>query len=270
MKPLRIGIIGLGAIGSCLARIIKKEFSREAQVAFLCDLKEERACKAQKADAPRAKIVDYQVLIQRSDLILEAASQEIAQVVAVESLRQNKQVLILSVGGLLNWNGLSRTIKKTEGRLWIPSGALAGIDGILSANEGKIRRVTLTTLKPPRGLEGAPFLEKNKIRLSRIKKETVIFKGTAAEAIRAFPKNVNVAATLSLAGIGPHKTQVRIVTSPAFHQNQHEVEVEGDFGTIRTQVKNFPSKTNPRTSELAILSTVATLKKIFSRVRIGT
>ena len=92
MKRLRIGIIGLGAIGSCLVKILKKEFSRDARVEFLCDLREERARQVQRSDAPQAQIVDYQALIRRSDLVIETASQEIAGTVAVESLKQNKQV----------------------------------------------------------------------------------------------------------------------------------------------------------------------------------
>ena len=270
MKPLSVGIIGLGAIGSRLVQILGKKFSKEARVDFLCDLKEERVQAAQKQGAPKAKTVSWQELVGKAELVIESASQEIALPVAEKALRLNKQVLILSVGGLLVSNGLHRTLAKTKGRLWIPSGALAGVDGLLAANQGRIRRVTLTTRKPLAGLEGAPYLRRKKIHLASIKNPTLIFEGDASEAISAFPKNVNVAATLALAGVGPQKTQVRIFTSPTYRHNQHEVEIEGDFGRIRTEVENLPTPDNPRTSELAILSAIATLRKIFGHVHIGT
>lgn len=270
MKPIRIGIIGLGAIGSRLVEILAKEFRDVARVEFLCDLKPDRIREVERKWAPKAQSVSWTTLVDRSELVIEAASQEIALPVAKRALQQNKQVLILSVGGLLTWNGLSTIVNKTKGRLWIPSGALAGVDALLAASEGAIRRVTLTTRKPLAGLRGAPYFQKKKIRLSAIKKPTLIFRGDAFDAIRAFPKNVNVAATLALAGLGAKKTRVQIYTSPTYHRNQHEVEIEGDFGRIRTEVMNVPSHTNPRTSELAVLSTVATLKKILGRVSIGT
>lgn len=270
MKLLSVGIIGLGAIGSRLVEILSKEFSNEARVDFLCDRKRVRVHEIQKKWAPKARALSWSALVDRADLIIEAASQEIALPIAKKALQQNKQVLILSVGGLLEWDGLSLIARKTKGRLWIPSGALAGVDGLLAASHGTIRKVTLTTRKPLAGLEGAPYLDQKKIRLNKIKEPTLVFEGDAAEAIRAFPKNVNVAATLALAGLGPRKTRVRIFASPTYRRNQHEVEIEGDFGFIQTKVENLPSKTNPRTSELAILSAVATLKKILGRIHIGS
>ena len=270
MKPIRVGMIGLGAIGTRLAEFITREFKKEARLDFLCDRKQERILEIQKKWAPSARALSWSEMVDRADLLVEAASQEIALPIARKALERNKQVLILSVGGLLDWKDFPKMLKRTRGRLWIPSGALAGVDALLAANQGRIRRVLLTTRKPLAGLEGAPYLTEKKIQLSRIKKPKLLFEGNALEASRAFPKNVNVAATLALAGLGPKKTRVRIFTSPTYHRNQHEVEIEGDFGRIRTQVENLPSKVNPKTSELAVLSALATLKKIFSRLHLGT
>ena len=133
-----------------------------------------------------------------------------------------------------------------------------------------IDSVTLTTRKPPKGLEGAPYIKSAGINLNDIKEETVIFDGDADKAIEGFPQNVNVAATLSIAGIGAKKTRVRIITSPGYTRNQHEVEIKGSFGNIHTRTENVPSRTNPRTSELAILSAIATLEGLARNVKIGT
>ena len=271
MKPLSVGVIGLGAIGSRLVEILGREFSKQARVRFLCDLKKERIAEIKRKWAPAAKAISWQDGVKQADLVIESAAQEIALSVAEKSLRENKQVLILSVGGLLiSDNGLQSVLAKTKGRLWIPSGAIAGVDAVLAANQGKVRQVTLTTRKPLAGLEGAPYLRQKNIQLASIKEPTLIFEGNASQAIAAFPRNVNVAATLALAGVGAKKTRIRIFTSPTYRFNQHEVEIEGDFGRIHTEVENFPTPDNPRTSQLAILSAVATLRKIFGHLHIGT
>ncbi len=148
--------------------------------------------------------------------------------------------------------------------------ALCGIDALKAASVGKIGSVTLTTRKPPKGLEGAPYLKLKKIDLKAITKETTIFEGSARDAVKGFPANVNVSAVLSLAGIGAKKTMVRIVTSPAYKKNIHEVEIIGDAGRITARTENIPSKANPKTSALAIYSAIATLEEIAKSVRIGT
>ncbi|MBI4708486.1 MAG: DUF108 domain-containing protein, partial [Candidatus Omnitrophica bacterium] len=154
-------------------------------------------------------------------------------------------------------------------QIYLPSGAICGLDGVKSASLGRIDKVTLTTRKPPRSLEGAPYLVSKGINLSQIKQETLLFEGTAEEAIRGFPQNVNVCATLSIAGIGPEKTRVKIITSPFYTSNIHEVEAEGAFGRLTVRTENVPSPQNPKTSYLAALSAIATLKQILEPVKIG-
>jgi aspartate dehydrogenase len=176
----------------------------------------------------------------------------------------------MSVGGLLGKEDVLRQAAESGVRVFIPSGALCGIDGLKSASVGKIESVMLTTRKPPKGIEGAPYIREKGIDLSGVKAETVIFDGTAEEAVKGFPANVNVSAVLSLAGIGPKKTRVRIVTSPEYTKNTHEVEIVGDCGRITTRTDNVPSKANPKTSALAIFSAIATLEGIARSVKIGT
>lgn len=176
----------------------------------------------------------------------------------------------MSVGGLLGKEGLLKSAREEGVSLYMPSGALCGIDGLKAASVGSIESVELTTRKPLRGLEGAPYLSEKNIDLNAIKEETVVFEGSAEEAVKGFPQNVNVSAVLSLAGIGARKTRVRIVTSSSYAKNVHEVEIKGEFGIIRTRTENVPSKTNPKTSAMAIFSAIATLEGIADSVRIGT
>jgi aspartate dehydrogenase len=179
--------------------------------------------------------------------------------------------MIMSIGGLLANLALFSLAKKKKCRVILPSGAICGLDGIKAASIGGIKKVTLTTRKPPQGLKGAPYVVKNNIDLDSITDEKVIFEGTAEEAVRGFPKNVNVSAMLSIAGLGPQKTRVRIITAPQYTRNMHEIEVEGKFGRLVTRTENVPFPDNPRTSFLAALSAVATLKQILDdTIKIGT
>ncbi|MBA7660637.1 L-aspartate dehydrogenase [subsurface metagenome] len=176
----------------------------------------------------------------------------------------------MSVGGLLGNEDLLDLAKKKDCKIYLPSGALAGLDGVKSASVGRIDSITLTTRKPPEGLKGAPYIIRNKIDLDAIIKETVIFEGSANEAVEGFPKNINVSAALSLAGIGAEKTRVRIIADPNLKRNIHEVEVKGEFGRLVSRTENLPSPKNPKTSYLACLSAIATLKGIVSSIKIGT
>jgi aspartate dehydrogenase len=212
--------------------------------------------------------LDTDHLIKRCDIIVEAASAAVSADILGRCIAKKKDVLIMSVGGLIGKKELLK--KAVKSRVYIPSGAICGIDGLKSASAGRIDSVTLTTRKPIRGLKGAPYLKEKGMDLDAIKGETVVFEGSASDAVKGFPQNVNVSAVLSLAGIGGAKTKVRIVTSPSYDKNIHEIEITGNFGRLTTRAENVPSKTNPKTSELAILSAIATLKAIASSVRIGT
>jgi aspartate dehydrogenase len=181
--------------------------------------------------------------------------------------------MILSVGALAD-EELRRRIEDlatdNSCKVYIPSGAIVGLDGLKSASIGEIHSATITTRKPPRGLAGAPFVIRNNIDLDRINVPTVLFEGPASEAVKAFPANVNVAATLSVAGIGFKKTEVRVIADPTITRNIHEITVVGSFGEFTTKVENVPSPSNPKSSYLAQLSAIATLKKISSPFQVGT
>ncbi len=268
---IRVGIIGAGAIGSALAKAIDKKFSKLARLAFVSDIHPEKIKALQKKlRSIRFRALGTNQLIRQSDFVIEAASQKAARDVIPKVLRRGKSILVLSVGGILEVRGLQALLKRIRGSIYVPSGAIGGIDAVLAARAGKIRRVRITTRKPLRGLLGAPYFSKKKARLKSIKKPALVFEGTAERAIRYFPQNVNVAATLSLAGIGPRKTKVRLFTSPAYRTNSHEIEIISSYGTMKFEVRNVPSRENPKTSALAVGSAIATLEKIFARLKVGT
>ncbi|MCX5665853.1 MAG: aspartate dehydrogenase [Candidatus Omnitrophica bacterium] len=270
MNRIKVGIIGCGTIGSEMARACQDMLKSSVDLVGICDLVEEKALGLQKSLKEKTPVLKFDELIKRSGLIVEAAGAKISAEILKKAIAGKKDVLIMSIGGLLGNESLLDKAERSGIKVYLPSGALCGIDGLKSASVGRIDSVTLTTRKPPKGLAGAPYIINNNIDLSSIKEETVIFEGTASDAVKGFPQNVNVAAVLSLAGLGAANTRVRIVTSPDYTKNIHEVEIKGESGTITTRTENLPSKVNPKTSQLAVYSAIATLKGIVKSVRIGT
>jgi len=258
----KIGIIGCGTIGTGIAEFVQKYLNGKAKIVALCDADHEKAALLSKNIKPHPIVTSIDSLIRKSDLVIEAAGMSVSGKIAEKAVLYKKDVLIMSTGGLLKKIPLLKKARSKGINVYVPVGAICGLDGLRSACIGKIKNVTLTTRKPPKGLKGAPYLLKKKIDVDSIKKETVIYSGTASDAVKHFPKNINVAATLSLSGIGPDKTKVRIVTSPEYTRNSHEIEVEGEFGRLFAKTENVPSKQNPKTSQLAIFSALAKLKEV--------
>ena len=267
---LKIGIIGCGAMGTEIALACQDKLKARIDLIGICDIDKKKTESLNKILDKKVSILTMTTLIKKSDLVVEAASAAISARVMKLCMDAGCDCLVMSVGGLIGKEKFLALAQKRNVKIYIPSGAICGIDGLKSASVGRIDSVTLITRKPPKGLIGAPYLTKNKIDLSNIKEERVIFEGSAVEAVKSFPQNVNVSAVLSLAGIGAKSTRVKVVTAPFYTANTHEIDIKGEFGRIVTRCENLPSKVNPKTSRLAIFSAIATLEGITSSVRIGT
>ena len=151
----------------------------------------------------------------------------------------------------------------------MPTGALLGLDAVAASAEGTIHSVRMTTRKPPDGLEGAPHLEKNNISVDGLNEAKLVFSGSAREAAAGFPANVNVAAALSLAGIGPDRTTIEIWADPAITRNCHSIEVDSDSARFTMTIENVPSE-NPKTGKNVALSVIAALRKMKAPLAVGT
>jgi len=274
--PLGVGLIGCGAIGTVLARAVDSGQAGDTHLVMVYDLAAEKSRILIKKLTRKPRIAEnFEELIEcgEIDLVIEAASQGAVKEYASKVLRAGKDLMIMSVGALVD-SELTNEIKRyAEGRgkrVYIPSGAIAGLDGVKAAVIGRVDHVTLTTRKPPEGLGGALHVKEKEIRLDRLKNPTIIYEGPALEACRLFPVNVNVAAALGLAGIGLENTKVRIIADPTIERNIHEIEVKGEFGELKIHTENIPSVENPKTSYLAALSAIATLRKITEPLLIGT
>lgn len=258
---LKVGIVGCGAIGSSLAGIIKRDFRHQARLSGLFDLDKAKSLKLAKELGKLSLNANSLIsLIKNSGLIIEATQAKFSFSIASQALEHGCDVMIMSVGGVIDkYSRLASLAQRKQASVYIPSGAIAGLDGLKALALAKIRKVTLTTSKPPAGLG-----------LKELNKDKVLFDGKAGIAVKKFPQNVNVAAVLSLAGIGAQKTRVRIVASARLKRNTHEIEIISDAGRITARSENVAHPQNPKTSYLAVLSAAAVLKQILAPVKIGT
>jgi aspartate dehydrogenase len=256
---MKVGLVGCGNIGADLCIALQKG-DIPAEVVALTDVDENRAKVLKRTFQLEADICDLRENARKSDYLVECAAPDAVANVVEAALEYFRGCLIMSVGGLMQSPELYAKAKQVGIQVRVPSGALCGLDGIRSAMEAGLHSVTLTTRKPPKGFEGAPHIVENGIDLDAITEPTVIFDGFAVDAVKAFPKNVNVAAALSLAGIGPRETRVRVIADPRATENSHEVVAEGAFGRLQTLTVNMPSPRNIKSSYLASLSACAELR----------
>lgn len=257
----RIGMIGLGAIGSFLAERISA--MPQYQIVAVAELSMERYAAVQRRIPVLPLPCGIPELVTRADIVIEAAGKQVVGEVLRACTAAKRDCILLSSGGLLEHLELLQQANRAGIHVLIPSGALAGIDALRAAKLGRIDAVTLTSTKHPSGFADAPYVQQRGIDMRTIDAPTVLFEGNALDAVHGFPQNVNVAATLSLYGIGPMRTRVRIIADPAVQVNQHEVRIEGDFGVISTKTENIPSPENPKTSALAALSALSMLTEPF-------
>jgi aspartate dehydrogenase len=263
----RVGLLGLGAIGRPVARALGAGLPGLAFIgAASRDERRARAFLATLSGAP--PLLAFEDLLARADIIVEAATQAALIERAPGILDAGCELVVLSVGALLDHPEWGERAAVRRARIHVPSAAIAGLDGLKGAAvDGHLETVVMETRKPPRGLAGAPGVAG--LDLSLITAPTLVFEGTAREACRAFPANVNVVAAVSLAGLGPDRTRIRIHADPSVERNRHTVTAEGAFGRLRIEIENVPSE-NPRTGKLAYLSAIAYLRDLGAPLRVGT
>jgi aspartate dehydrogenase len=175
----------------------------------------------------------------------------------------------LSVGAILSHPDLIDLARTRGGQIIVPTGALLGLDAVCAAAEGKIESVTMVTRKPIAGLLGAPYLTESNVDISKLTEPKLIFRGSAREAAKGFPANLNVAVALSLAGIGPDKTTLEIWADPTATRNIHRIVVKSDSSAIDMTIENIPSE-NPKTGRITALSVISLLRKLTAPVRVGS
>lgn len=277
MPKKTVGLIGCGTIGTHLASAIDSGRVPNASLTGLFDVIDSSASNLKTRLNSNAQVYhDFDRFIDSAvDIIIEAASQQAVKDFGKKIIESGKDLMVMSVGALADTPFLQELlqlapIRNGRSKIFVPSGAIAGIDAIRSVRQ-MADSITLTTKKSPMALAGAPFFATKNVSLDNITTVTLIYEGSAADAVKLFPANVNVAAVLSLAGIGVEKTRVRILADPETTTNQHEIVATGSFGEIKISVNNVTAPGNPKTSFLAVLSAIECLRSICEDgIRVGS
>jgi len=254
---MKLGIIGCGAIGTDVAHAADN--MKEIEKIYLHDLKPE-ASKKLCSTLKKGSIQPVAEFLDDVDLVFEAASQQAVGQYAMQVLTANKDMVIMSIGSLFDdalRKKLETTARKNNCKIYLPSGAVCGIDGVLAASIERLDSVTLVTTKSPASLG------------IQVEDRTVVFEGSAREAVKRFPKNINVAACLSIAGVGFDETKVEIVADPVESRISHKILAHGRFGRLRAEVENMPNPNNPKSSYLASLSAIAILRRVINPIQIA-
>jgi aspartate dehydrogenase len=264
----RVAIAGLGTIGRVVARRLSEGLPG---LTLACAAVGDRA-KAQAwldSQQIRCPLVALDAIPRHADLAIECAPASALDAICRPMLEAGKAVMVVSCGALLERDDLIALAKARGSQIIVPTGALLGLDAVAAAAEGEIRSVRMTTRKPPNGLAGAPYLVANRISVEGLHEPKRVFSGTARVAAAGFPANVNVAAALSLAGIGPDRTLIDIWADPGVERNCHTIEVDADSARFTLSIENIPSE-NLKTGRITALSVIAALRKLHVPVRVGT
>ncbi|MCB2052827.1 MAG: aspartate dehydrogenase [Geminicoccaceae bacterium] len=266
---LRVAIGGFGAIGRRVAQAIDAGVTGLELVAV--SARDEARARERVAELRRpVPVVALGDLADMADVIVECAPAAVFRQVAEPAIEAGRIFMPLGVGQLLLYDDLLDRAAVTGARIVPPTGALLALDAVRAAAEGTIESVTMVTRKPPGGLAGAPYLEANGIVLDGLGEPAMIFDGSARDGAKGFPANVNVAAALSLAGVGPDRTRLQIWADPTVDRNIHTIRVEADSARFEMRIENVPSIENPRTGRITALSTIAALRGLVATLKVGS
>ncbi len=267
---MTLAIAGLGAIGMEVATAVDRGDVPGIRLTAVSARDRARAEGRLTGLANPPAVVSLGELAGLADIIVECAPARVFAEVAGPAVEQGRILMPLSVGALLNHMDLVERAKTTGARIIVPTGALIGLDTVRAMAEGEITRVVLETRKPPAGLAGAPHLVENDIDIANLTAPLRVFHGSAREAARGFPANVNVAAALALAGIGPERTEVEVWADPAIDRNIQSVTITSDSGEATMTMRNIPSAGNPRTGRIVANSVLATLRRLTATLTAGS
>jgi aspartate dehydrogenase len=271
---MRVGIIGGGTIARLFLRHIRAGDLGDADVVAIVGRSDASRGKALAAEFSVPFVLGASdLLIHRPDVVVEAASHEAVRDFGPPVLRAGIPFIVLSAGALADdalREDLERAAAEHKALLFVPSGGIGGLDALKSACVAGVDEVTIAVTKPARAWKGIPYVERLGVDLDRLNRPVTLFEGSAREGVPHFPANVNIAAVLSMAGIGFDRTRLKVVADPALQHNTHYIDIRGKTGNISIKLENVPSPENPKTAWLACYSALAALKAMQSPVRYGT
>jgi aspartate dehydrogenase len=266
---MKVGIAGFGTIGGAVGSALDAGIYGLA-LAGVCARTPAKARAALSGYRSAVVLMDAEELAHHCDIVVECVPKESFAEIALPALRAGRVLVTVSAAGLLEHPEYVDIARKSGGKIILATGALLGLDAVRAAAEGEIYSVTMITRKPPRSLLGAPFLAANGIDITELSEPLRLFNGSAAEGARWFPANVNVAAALGLAGVGPERTQLEIWADPELERNTHTVRVDADSARFEMSIENVPSAEKPGTGKITALSVIAALRGLTSPLKVGS
>ena len=271
---MRVAIIGGGTIARLFVEHIRRGDLGRARVVAIAGRSERSRAKLAAKELRIPFVIGPQALLaKKPDVIVEAASHEAVREYGEPVLRKGVAFIALSCGALCDdalRKRLERAAQKGGALLSVPSGGIGGLDALKAACIAGVDEVTIVVTKPAAAWKGISYVEKLGVDLDRLDRPRVLFDGTARAGVPHFPANVNIAAALSLAGIGFDRTRLKVVADPALKYNTHFIDVKGKTGRFSVKLENVPAPENPKTAWLACYSALAALSAAKSSIRYGT
>ena len=273
-KPLRVALLGGGTIARLVAEHVRRGDLPGVELVAIAGRRKDSPAAGLAAELRVPYVVDPATLIaQRPDVVLEAASHDAVRQHLVALLNAGVSVIVLSAGALADdalREGAEAAAARAGAAFYVPSGGIGGLDALKTACLAGVDDVSIQVAKPPAAWHGIPYVEARGVRLEGLRQAVTLFDGPAREGVPHFPQNVNIAAVLSLAGIGWERTRLKVVADPGLKLNTHTIRVSGRSGNFTVVLENVPAPENPKTSWLACYSAIAALKTLRSKVRFGT
>jgi aspartate dehydrogenase len=268
-NDVKVGIAGFGTIGKPVAAALQKGIDG-LELAAVCSRDKDKARRNMEGLCDPVPVVSPQELADMCDVIVECVPKAAFRDIAEPALKAGRIFITVSGAGLLIHPDVVDLARDNKAQIILATGALLGLDAVRAAAEGEIEQVRMITRKPPFSLNGAPYLVKNNISIENLSEPLKVFEGTAREGAAGFPANVNVAAALGLAGIGPDRTTLEIWADPALERNTHRIEVEADSARFSLSIENVPSVENPGTGKITALSVIAALRALTAPLKVGS
>ena len=266
---LKVGIAGYGAIGKVIGEALDRGI-KDLEFVGICVRDVERGYTRMSSLRTPVPVLSSEKLAKISDVVVECVPKEGFNSIALPALKENKILVTVSAAGIIANPETVNLAEAGNGRIILATGALLGLDAVRAAAEGEIFEVVMITKKPPNALIGAPYLKKNDISVEGLNEPKLVFSGSAAEGAEGFPANVNVAAALGLAGIGPDRTKLEIWADPSLDRNTHSIRVTADSASFEMSIENVQSEEKPGTGKITALSVIACLRGLVSSLKVGT
>jgi aspartate dehydrogenase len=266
---VKIAIAGFGTIGRTVGKRLDEGIEGLSITAVSAG-NLEKASANLNGYRSHVQVVANSDLTELADIIVECAPASVFMEIAVPVLKAGKTLVTVSSAAILEHPEIIELARQNDAQIILATGALLGLDAVRAAAEGEIRSVHMITRKPPKSFMKAKYIVDNHIDISGLNQALKIFEGTAKEGAIKFPANVNVAASLGLAGIGPEKTHLEIWADPAQERNTHTIKVDADSASFEMTIANVPTEENPATGKITALSVIAALRSLASPLRVGT